>query len=204
MKVWVVSATPRPINVISLAAGTCYGKDDVSSKRVRNCYKAGHTSVLEHASITFRIEGISRACMAQLTRHRMASFCVESQRYNRYDLEGDDWYVMPDAFDTDYETSGFDHRKTFQSHMRGAAWDYMLALSSGIKPEDARYLLPEATKTNLVITANVREFFHILDMRTDKAAQWEIRELAEAMKEAAKAVAPQWCELMLMWEELHG
>ena len=204
MEVRVMSATPRPLNVISLAAGTCYGKDNVSERRVRNCIKSGHLSVTEHASITFRIEGISRACMAQITRHRMASFCVESQRYNKYDLEGDDWYVMPEAFDTDYETSGFDHRKTFQGQMRGAAWDYRLALASGIKPEDARYLLPEAMKTTLVMTCNVRELFHILDMRMDKAAQWEIRKMAEAMKNAAKAVSPQWCELIIMWEELHG
>lgn len=204
MEVRVMSATPRPLNVISLAAGTCYGKDNVSERRVRNCYKSGHTSVLEHASITFRIEGISRACMAQLTRHRMASFCVESQRYNRYDLSGDDWYVMPEAFDTDYETSGLDNRKAFQVAMRGAAMEYEFALAKGIKPEDARYLLPEAMKTTLVMTCNVRELFHILDMRMDKAAQWEIRKMAEAMKNAAKSVSPQWCELIIMWEELHG
>lgn len=89
-KIEIISATECPVDVISLAAGICYGKADVSEKRVRHCFKSGHLSVFEHASITFKVEGISRACMAQLTRHRLVSFCVESQRYNKYDLSGDE------------------------------------------------------------------------------------------------------------------
>lgn len=200
MKVEIISATEKPIDVISLAAGCCYGKNDASEKRVANCYKAGHLSVFEHATITLKIEGISRACMAQLTRHRHCSFCVESQRYNRYDLEGDDWYVMPEVFDTDYETSGFDHRKTFKGMMHGAAMDYNLALSSGIKPEDARYMLPEATKTNLVMTCNIRELFHILDMRLSKAAQWEIYDLMEGIYYELRDYNEQWSRILDLWD----
>lgn len=189
MNVTVMSATELPIQTISLAAGTCYGKTDVSAKRVANCYRAGHMSVFEHASVTFRVEGISRACMAQLTRHRLVSFCVCSQRYCRIDTAGDDWYVTPPEF-------AENHPREFAEHIAECAAWYRGALGAGVKPEDARYLLPEATKTNLVMTCNVRELFHILDTREDKAAQWEIRELAKAMREACEGISDEWRELM--------
>lgn len=191
MQVDVISATENPMDVISIAAGTCYGKSNVSHKRVETCHFSGHMSVFEHASITFKVEGISRACMAQLTRHRLSSFCVESQRYCKYDLSGDDWYVVPHALE---DMAGFgrcaEHSAAF----------YAAALEAGIKPEDARYLLPEATKTNLVVTMNVRNLFHLFDMRLDRAAQWEIRELVAEMKKQAAGVSKQWRQLM----ELHG
>lgn len=188
MKVTVISATENPLDVISFAAGTCYGKSDTSHKRVANCVKMGHTSILEHAKISLKVEGISRACMAQLTRHRMASFCVESQRYNKYDLSGDDWYVTP---------NGLDMAET----MRVCADRYMDALANGVKPEDARYLLPEATKTNLVMTMNVRELFHFLDMRADRAAQWEIRNIAFEIIVQVSEISEQWEDLCSMWSE---
>ena len=191
MKVSVISATENPVEVISRAAGTCYGKDNASKKRMETCYNSGHLSVFEHATVSFRIEGISRACMAQLTRHRLVSFCVESQRYCRIDVNGHDWYVMPPAFPDDTEYDVY-----FPGVMYDAACEYQAALEAGIKPEDARYLLPEATKTNLVMTCNVRELFHILDMRMDKAAQWEIRDLAKAMYEACKGINREWREVM--------
>lgn len=196
MNVTVISATENPVDVIGIAAGTCYGKPDASEKRVRHCFKSGHMSVFEHASITFKVEGISRACMAQLTRHRLVSFCVESQRYNRYDLDGHDWYVMPPAFPDDAE-----HVVYFPGAMYDAACEYQAALNAGMKPEDARYLLPEATKTNLVMTANVRNLFHIFDMRLDKAAQWEIREVVAAMMSAASEVNDQWDVLMGLYAD---
>ena len=187
MKVTVISATERPMDVISLAAGICYGKSDVSEKRVRHCFKSGHMSVFEHASITFRVEGISRACMAQLTRHRLVSFCVESQRYNKYDLSGDEWYVMPPAFE-----KNANWKVSFRTSMEYARSEYLCALEYGFKPEDARYLLPEATKTNLIMTCNVRQLFHIFDMRMDKAAQWEVRNLASELFLAASGLSDQW------------
>lgn len=192
MQVEIIEATANPVDVISLAAGICYGKDDVSPKRMANCVKMDHTSILEHAKVTFRIEGISRACMAQLTRHRMASFCVESQRYNKYDLQGDDWYVIPPAFADEKFVDDWVMESWFRTSMTAAAANYGKALAEGVKPEDARYLLPEATKTNLFVTMNGRELFHFWDMRIDKAAQWEIRELAEAMREAVAGIDGQW------------
>ena len=193
MKVTVLSATENPVDVISLAAGICYGKSDVSEKRIRHCFINDHMSVFEHASITFQVEGISRACMAQLTRHRLVSFCVESQRYNRYNLDGHDWYVTPPRF---AEDEGIE----FSGPMHDAAYYYQQAIANGMKPEDARYLLPEATKTNLVMTANVRNLFHIFDMRLDKAAQWEIRELMREVKKQAASYNEQWRQVI----ELHG
>lgn len=191
MKVTIISATEKPVEVISLAAGICYGKDNVSEKRIAHCFNNGHMSVFEHAHVTFRIEGISRACMAQLTRHRMASFCVESQRYNKYDLSDDDWFVTPPEFE---EFAGF------ARCVEHAAAFYMAALEHGVKPEDARYALPEATKTNLIMTCNLRELFHIFDMRLAKAAQWEIRNLATLMLAKVCAINNQWGKVM----ELYG
>lgn len=191
MKVTIISATEKPVEVISLAAGICYGKDDVSEKRIAHCFNNGHMSVFEHAHVTFRIEGISRACMAQLTRHRMVSFCVESQRYNKYDLSGDEWYVTPSVFEDN------EHYPEYMAALGGC---YMECLEGGVKAEDARYLLPEATKTNLIMTCNLRELFHIFDMRLAKAAQWEIRNLATLMLAKVCAINDQWGKVM----ELYG
>jgi thymidylate synthase (FAD) len=185
-------ATENPVEVCSLAAGICYGKDNSSEKRLANCVKMNHTSILEHASVTFKVEGISRACMAQLTRHRLCSFCVESQRYNKYDLSGSDWYVVPPEF-------AENHQHEFAEQMAVGAAAYMGALGAGVRAEDARYLLPEATKTNLFVTMNARELFHFFDMRIDRAAQWEIRGLAEAMRAALEAMGGEWAFLMGLW-----
>lgn len=199
MNVIVLSATAAPVEIISKAAGTCYGKGDtISKKRAETCYNSGHLSVFEHASATLRVEGISRACMAQLTRHRLVSFCVESQRYCRYNFKGNDWYVMPDAF-----RDGGTLEKCFSQSMLYSACEYQSAIESGMKPEDARYLLPEATKTNLVMTLNARELFHILDMRWDKAAQWEIRRLAEAMACALQCESREWEWIIDLWKTQH-
>ena len=138
MDVRIIKATENPVDVIAFAAGICYGKRDTDPRRVRACFKAEHLSVFEHASVTFMAEGISRACLAQLTRHRLASYCVESQRYNRYDLAGEYWYVIPEGAE--------DKLTWFRKCMRDAASAYQQALNMGIKPEDARYLLPEAAK----------------------------------------------------------
>lgn len=194
MKAMVIRATELPMHAISAAAGMCYGKDEYSSKRVKRCLMNGHTSVVEHVSVTFRIEGISRSCLAQLTRHRMASFSVMSQRYST--IEGDDWYVMPQSFTDKGE------EVMFEAAMNRAKRDYLHAIEKGIKPEDARFLLPEATKTNLIMTINVRSLMNFLSLRLDKSAQWEIRELAAAMVQALKNEGGEWLELMKLIEEV--
>ena len=195
MNVTVESATKNPIELISQAAGMCYGKDDVRPSRVMTCVKNGHTSVIEHVSATLRIEGISRACLAQLTRHRIASFSVMSQRYCK--IGGDDWYVMP-PLDKDADVEAFDD-------VLGIAMStYKEAIARGIKPEDARFLLPEATKTSLYMTINARSLQNFLELRLAKSAQWEIRELASKIEQALIDLGGEWADLMNILSEVRN
>lgn len=193
MRVEVMSHTPAMLDVISRAAGTCYGKGDVSVKRVRNCLKNGHMSVFEHASVTFKVYGISRACSHQLVRHRLASYSQESQRYNRYDLLGDGWYVVPPKIKADPVTLD-----NYHDTMSLLASHYNALLLNGIPPEDARFILPEATKTTIVVTMNLRELHHFIKLRFDSHAQWEIYELAkrflDCLEECSLAVYEMFCE----------
>lgn len=197
MKVTVMTATEKPIDVISLAAGTSYKKDNVSYKRIESCVKHRHTSVLEHATITFLIEDISRSCSHQLVRHRLASFVQQSQRYCKYNLDNNDWYVIPKEIEKDRN-----QRFLFQNAMNFAGKRYMSMLESGIKAEDARYVLPEATKTSLTMTMNAREFFSMLNLRLSPKAQLEIRELAANMLDAARNYNKQWNQLMSLYDEV--
>lgn len=191
MKVSILTATEKPIDIISLAAGTSYKKDNVSLKRVQSCVKHRHTSVLEHAYITFLIEDISRSCSHQLVRHRLASFVQQSQRYCKYDLSGTDWYVIPPDIEND------EIRKTaFENTMHECGTRYNQMLSDGLKPEDARYVLPEAMKTSITMSMNAREFFNMLNLRLSPKAQWEIRNLASKMCDEAKSYNEQWSELI--------
>lgn len=194
MNIKMIDYTLRPIDKISKAAGTSYRKNDASYKRLDHCFKNGHMSVFEFAYFTARIEGISRACSHQLVRHRHASFVQESQRYTK--IEGDDWYVIPDA----YFPAG---EHFYRAAMEDARKHYEHALTHGIKPEDARFLLPEATKTNITMCMNVRELFHFLNLRTDKSAQWEIRDLANEIKDQCKGINEQWKQLIELWEGQH-
>lgn len=197
MKVTVMTATEKPIDVISLAAGTSYKKDNVSYKRIESCVKHRHTSVLEHATITFLIEDISRSCSHQLVRHRLASFVQQSQRYCKYNLDSNDWYVIPKEIEKDRN-----QRFLFQNAMNFAGQRYMSMLESGIKAEDARYVLPEATKTSLTMTMNAREFFSMLNLRLSPKAQLEIRELTANMLDAARNYNEQWNQLMSLYDEV--
>lgn len=193
----VLTCTPDPLKTISLAAGTCYGKHDISEKRVFNCLRAGHESVLEHASATFDIGDVSRACTHQLVRHRLASYSQQSQRYSRVDVNRNDWYVIPpDILEDDYK------RIPYERMMHQYAEQYKWAWDSGLRAEDARYLLPEACKTEIVVSMNAREFFHFLDTRLSHRAQWEIRYLAEAMKGVLAAQNDEWKKLVEMYERV--
>ena len=201
MNVEIITATANPMDVISLAAGVCFGKDNISHDRVRTCFKKNHLSVFEHVSATFKIEGVSRACMAQITRHRHASFGVESQRYCKYDFADPDWYVVPEAFEQPAFVGDLTLKSWYQTQMENDAKAYRNALERGVKPEDARYLLPNAAKTTLVVTMNARELFHVFDMRLDHAAQWEVRNTANVMNNALMDWGGQWVDLLNMY---HG
>lgn len=189
MKATVIAETPNPMDVIGIAAGMCYGKPTPSPERVRRCAKAGHMSVFEHASATFKIEGISRACLAQLTRHRIASCSVTSRRY--CEVGGNDWCVIPPS------VVGTDAESLFRAQASDAMWSYRAAIDEGMKPEDARYLLPEATKTSLVMTINARSLQNLFTLRLDAHAQWEIRELAVTIERELECCCDgQWRELI--------
>lgn len=194
MHVEIVSYTPHPVDVCSIAAGTSYGMDDPSIKRLRRCVQQGHNSVLEHASVTFRVDGISRACSHQLVRHRLASFVQKSQRYTK--VTGDDWYVIPPSFDFELEDA-------FCNAMSDCMQNYQAALDAGVRPEDARYLLPEACKTEITVTMNYRSLYHFLDLRLDEHAQWEIRQLAESMFKACATCEDTQVADMLTYYRLH-
>lgn len=188
MKVKIIAATPNPINVISLAAGTSYGRNNISKKRIKTCVDNGHMSVLEHVCATFKISGISRSCTHQLVRHRLASFTEKSLRYTKPETDNDDWYVVPPDI-----MNNNDAMYEYKYLMANAASQYKTMVSIfGIKPEDARFLLPLATKTEITVTMNLREFFHFYDLRSAKDAQWEIREMAIEMFNALKDVAYDW------------
>ena len=184
MEVTVLDATQNPIDLVSVAMGRCYAKDDVSEKRVRRAFEARHMSVFEHVKVTVKISGVSRALSHQLVRHRMASFCQESQRYVKVDT-CEDWYVKPDLGEGNAED-------IFDRAMQFSAWAYSQLLSAGIPAEDARYVLPNACQTSLVMTMNLRELWHFLELREDSHAQWEIRELAKEIREKVGEVSEQW------------
>lgn len=194
MEVKIIDATENPIDTISLAAGTSYNKDNSSLKRVQSCVKLGHWSVIEFANIYFKVEGISRACANQLVRHRLASYVQESERYVKIDISNDDWYVVPPSI----EDSNCSH--IYREHHKYAAINYKNMLDSGIKPEDARFLLPQSAKTKISVQMNCREFFNFLNLRLDSHAQWEIRELARSMKDAVASYNEQWEQIIEMYD----
>lgn len=200
MNVGLLSYTENPDTVCNCAAETCVSENipecAYSLRPLKAALKSGHESVAEHASFTFAIEGISRACSHQLVRHRMASYSQQSQRYvNQQDFG----YIVPESirncvweyFDEDCgeRVDGpFDTR--YHSLMCEIADVYMDMIHAGVPEEDARYILPNACTTNLVMTMNARELRHFFNLRLCTRAQWEIRELAEKMLELVKDVAP--------------
>ncbi|MCK5473804.1 MAG: FAD-dependent thymidylate synthase [Candidatus Aenigmarchaeota archaeon] len=148
-------------------------------KRVLNY---GHHSVIEHASFTFSVEGISRACTHQIVRHRIASYTQQSQRYVKFKELG---FVMPPSIEKNEEA-----KKIYLEAMKNASSAYETLLNCGIKAEDARYVYPNASHTNIMITMNARELWHFFSLRCCTRAQWELREIAEKMLAEVKKVAP--------------
>lgn len=188
MEIEILDYTPSPVELISKSMGTCYGKSDTSEKRVKRAFVEQHMSVFEHAKVTVRISGVSRALSHQLVRHRMASFCQESQRYVKVDVS-EDWFVKPE-FNDEIDENVFDKAMQF------SAWAYAQLINDGVPAEDARYVLPNACETTLVMTMNLRELYHFLYLREDSHAQWEIRDLAKALREKVSGISDEWSMLM--------
>jgi thymidylate synthase (FAD) len=143
----------------------------------------GHTSIIEHASFTFSIEEASRATTHQLVRHRIASYTQQSQRYVTYGtLEN---YVTPQNI-----TDNAEAKKIFEETLEKISETYQKLLKMDIPKEDARFILPNAAKTNIIVTMNARELRHFFNVRCCTRAQWEIRAAAMEMLKQARNAAP--------------
>ena len=191
MKVILLRHTPNPEETVSLAAKLCYSRSDIESLQekislkdqsafIRKLMDMGHESVLEHVSFTFGIEGVSRVLLAQLTRHRIASFSVQSQRYVSY--ENGFGYIIPDSI----RALGEDAVRKYHQQMETieswyVEWQRQLGNLGEKSNEDARFVLPNACETRIVMTMNVRELLHFFSLRMCSRAQWEIRKMAEEM-----------------------
>lgn len=180
MKVELISYTPDAEKLCGEAAAVCTASDR-PEKSLGHALASGHTSVLEHAVFTFKVEGLSRAALAQLTRHRLASFDVQSQRYVR--IHGAD-LVMPESIkNSDFYTEAW-------SLLEDVMNLYQKMCDAGITCEDARYITPQAVPTKLIMTMNTRELLHFFSLRTCNRAQWEIREMADRMLRLCREKAP--------------
>ena len=187
MTVELIAITPNAEAVIEKAARTCYCSTPQAQPAneknfIYRIIKNGHHSALEHASATFRIISVSRSFTHQIVRHRL---CVFSQRSQRYVNEKSFAFVEPESIRDKTEA-----HKLFEEFIAEAKNAYCKLQELGIKNEDARFVLPNAVQSEIVISANLREFRHILCIRCDRHAQWEIRNIALQMLRILKEEAP--------------
>lgn len=216
--VTLLAYTPEPAKTVASAAKLCYSsstikdlRDGLTDEKVTSFVEMladlGHASPIEHASFTFGIEGVSRSFLAQITRHRIASYSVKSQRYVS---EGGFDYVLPpeiadvpEALDI-YKKSMADaqkaydelsailiekHKKSFIAEGKDEKTAARMAQKKAI--EDARFVLPNACETKMVVTMNTRSLLNFFSLRCCNRAQWEIREVANLMLKLVSEVAPE-------------
>ena len=194
MEVALLNHTSDPERAIASAARLCYApvgavelmetmSDEQIRKVLATIMKSGHHSALEHASYTFAIDGVSRALTHQLVRHRLASFNQQSQRYVAY--HGEPETVTPPSIESDDGLNTL-----FNAAIRGAYDTYAALLEAGIPAEDARYILPSACASKIVVSMNIRELLHFCTLRCCRRAQWEIQELGNRMLALATPTAP--------------
>lgn len=183
MKVELVRYTTNPHEAIELAASNCY--DSIPNGKIMNaCYKSGHHSVLEFAQFHFHIEGVSRALTHQLVRHRTGSFSQRSQRYVNED--GFDFIVPPSIERLDNNI-----RDLYINTIEEIKNAYEVLQTFDIPNEDARYLLPNACCTTIDASFDFRNLIHFMNERLCTRAQWEIRELAQKMRDCVIEVFPE-------------
>jgi len=192
IKVKLVRCTPEPDKACAAAAYSTFSKkgpeelfEGLSDEKAREILKRvvgyGHHSVIEHANFTFAIEGISRACSHQLVRHRLASYSQQSQRYVKFnEME----YATPNLIKSNEQAM-----RIYENAMKAAAKAYD-ELKGIVPAEDARYVLPNAALTNVVMTMNARALLHFFKLRCCNRAQWEIRQMSYLMLQEVKKVAP--------------
>ena len=217
MHVELLAHTPDPERIAATAAKLCYSSSDITSLRdgltedkissfIDMLVSIGHESVMEHVSFTFGIEGVSRACTHQLVRHRIASYSQKSQRYVNEDgfefITPPSVAAIPEAkaeFDRIMETVTESYSKLAailtDANMKALVsegCDEKTALSKAKKlaNEDARFILPNACETKIVVTMNVRSLFNFFKHRCCNRAQWEIRAVANEMLRLCLETAP--------------
>ena len=193
MIVKLLKYTPEPDKTCAAAALGCYSKkaaidiiDDLNEEKIITVLSkivgSGHHSIIEHASFTFSVGGVSRALTHQLVRHRIASYSQQSQRYVKLESPT---FITPPNIEKDKDV--LDKYNKFME----AAWKtYNFLLKKDIVPEDARFVLPNATTTNITVSMNARELIHFFELRCCLRAQWEIRQMALMMLDEVKKVAP--------------
>ncbi|MFB6073459.1 MAG: FAD-dependent thymidylate synthase [Haloarculaceae archaeon] len=238
MDVRLLEATENPERLVCRAARNDYSDDFVADQSFEETMatvdgdtveakmerlicntllRHGHYGPFEHPHATFAIEGVSRSCMAQLTRHRHVSFDVQSMRYVSFDdvdpedvREGELVVIPPSATDPDWvgrnqqagqvdEATVERRAEIFRDTIEDAVASYQELLDLGMPPEDARFVLPIGTKVNIVMSLNARMLMHVADMRAAADAQWEIRELTERVLDLAK----EWCPITFEYYEEH-
>ena len=200
MKVLLLRHTLAPEETVALGAKLCYSKATIEDLLEKNSQKdqsmfieklmsMGHESVFEHATFTFGIEGVSRVLLAQLTRHRLASYSVQSQRYVSY--ENGFGYIIPESI----ISLGNEAVDLYREQMETIEswyidWQKRLGGAGEKTNEDARFVLPNACETRIVLTMNARELFHFFSLRMCNRAQWEIRNMAGQMYRLCLQAAP--------------
>lgn len=198
MKVVLMRHTLSPEELCTQAMMGCQSvmaSFEISADRPRQirmmnlAIDSGHESVVEHAVFTFSVKGVSRALTHQLVRHRIASYSQQSQRHVD-PTGGDEWYNTPPSILQHDKVFHDDILPKYNALMGGLAGLYEYMVKKGIPAEDARFVLPNACKTNIVITMNCRELRHFFKLRRHKSAQWEIRHMAELMYDQVVAIAP--------------
>jgi len=191
MIVEVIAYTPEPEKTIALAVRTCHApevpKGQMDDRQITRLLKLvrnlGHESVFEHVNFTFAIDGVSRSLTHQLVRHRLASYSQQSQRYVK--LENFK-YVIPPLIGKDPGA-----REEFERTMKDIAASYKKLADMGIPVEDARYVLPNAAESSIIVTMNARSLFNFFELRSCLKAQWEIRKLSNLMLRRVREIAPR-------------
>jgi len=185
VEVTLLAITPDAERLIESAGRLCWNTQDKTGTvpdRIQAWIEIGHESMIEHACATFSIRG-SRAMTHELVRHRLASYSQRSQRYVR---ENEESYILPP------EVASVDGAGETYRNAMGAAWEaYRELQKQGLKPEIARYVLPNACYTEIICTWNFRELRHIIALRSTPRALPEIREVAKKLRDIMKSAAPQ-------------
>lgn len=201
MKVELIKYTKDPERIIAAAAKSCYSKltseelyntmsDEQVTKMVTHLLTAAHSSPIEHATFTYSISGVSRALTHQLVRHRLANYSHESMRYVNF---SDVKFTLPPSILVNANNqAGKPTAKDVYINackMLNSVYTYLVE-ECKVPKEDARYLLPNASQSNITVTMNAAELMHFFNLRCCTRAQWEIRNMANLMLEEAKKVAP--------------